>query len=58
MKVVPFKLFFTAFNNKKVPGPSAFKEYLIEECKRFLPSGRNHAENTSSPTPARLDSPA
>src|SRR5207244_4336030 len=46
MNVEPFNVFFQAFSNKKVPGPTPFKEFLInsagvaperaEECMKFI----------------------
>lgn len=46
LTISPYKAFFEAFANKKVPGPAAFKEFLIksgqvaaehvEECMAFI----------------------
>jgi hypothetical protein len=46
MNVAPYKTFFHTFNNKKVPSPTAFKEFLTksaevaaeraEECMEFI----------------------
>lgn len=46
LNIAPYKAFFEAFANKKVPGPAAFKEFLIktgqvpadrvDECMSFI----------------------
>jgi predicted nucleotide-binding protein len=38
MNVAPYKTFFDAFKNKKVPGPTALKEFLVRDAE--VPSER------------------